>query len=360
MKILRRHYQPSELYLLRKPLGKIFLSPRKIYNFLLIKISSLLKLERSLGLPSNLHIEPTANCNYRCVKCARLSESYRDDGPDQSQKNLSLARFQRIMDDIGDILMTLRLWHFGEPLLNEDLPEMIRYAKRKKIFVVVSSNLSLLTEKTAVDLVDAGLDYLIVSFDSPDRRTYEQLHGEDAFDSVLKNIDLLVQTKRVKNSKLPLIELQLVIMKDNEKEIGRMVSMGEQLGVDRTIFLKLDPTFIECEKLGNFTSESDLLPDKEENALDLDIINKIGFCRNPWEEALIRYSGLVLPCVQDVGQGYKMGRLFEGGSYKTFKTIWNDAPYRRFRKLIATDPNLVDICIGCDRRDNNSIEQETP
>ncbi|MFH1305341.1 MAG: SPASM domain-containing protein, partial [Candidatus Omnitrophota bacterium] len=72
----------------------------------------------------------------------------------------------------------------------------------------------------------------------------------------------------------------------------------------------------------------------------------------PWEEAIVRYSGIVIPCSMDIQQAHKMGKLFNGAT-GNFRSVWNNAQYRHFREQIADNINDVDICVNCTKRDNN-------
>lgn len=358
IKILRRRYSLLELRILIKSIAKLIFSPQKVLNFLLVKISLFLKMENCLGLPFNINIEPTANCNYKCVKCERFSDSYRDDGQMFEDKSLPFEHYRKILDDIGNILLSVRLWHFGEPLLNRNIIRMIEYAKKKNIIVAISSNLSLLSCQGAKDLVRSGLDYLVVSFDGATAKTYSRYHGMDYFDRVVENIKTLVSVKSKLKSLTPFIELQFIVMRDNEAEIALLKKLSTSLGVNKVTYLKLDKDKIN---LGNFKLSSfvDLLPKNKDFILDKDAIQKISLCHIPWEGALIRYSGVVLPCVEDTGQSYSMGRVFHNERYGGFKQIWKSDAYRAFRRNIIDNINDIQICARCAQRDNN-IEDQIP
>lgn len=357
IRILRRKYKLKELFILKWSFLKILLSPRKIINFLLVKISLTFKLRRSLGLPFNILIEPTGDCNYECIKCARFSNLYADDGPTDEGKSLSFDQFSRIIDEIGDALLTLRLWHYGEPFLNRDLYRMIEYAKRKNIIVALSSNLSMLNEGASEKLVESGLDYLIVAMDGASDASYALYHGKKSFETVMRNLDALVRTKRKLKSSLPLIEIQFIVMKKNEGEVAKIKNIARDLGVDKLTYIRLDATYLNFERFKSFRSEEDVLPRNKQFRLNVEAIKRIDFCRIPWEETLIRYSGLVLPCAADYGQRYQMGRLFQVNKYVGFKKIWNSKQYRIFRQEIRDNLNTVDTCCRCTKRDNTGINQ---
>ncbi|MHB8155483.1 MAG: radical SAM protein [Candidatus Omnitrophota bacterium] len=356
IKILRRGYTILELRILSKSILRLFLSPKKIGNFLLVKISIFFRMKNCLGLPFNINIEPTGSCNYECVKCERFSDIYKDDGQLFKDKHMPFEYYCKIIDDIGDILLSVRLWNFGEPLLHKDIFRMIAYAKKKKIVVAVSSNLSLLTIRGANELVSSGLDYLVVSFDGGSPETYRLYHGVAYFEKVLENIKVLVAARKKFKSLAPFIELQFIVMKENEKEITKVKKLLEELGADKVTFLRLDDEKINFRRF-KLTNRDDILPKNSAYVLNRSAIRKINFCNNPWEGALIRYSGLVLPCVEDIEQAHAMGRVFYDGKYLGFKRIWKSDNYCNFRQEIRESINEIKICRNCAQRDNNIQDQ---
>lgn len=314
-------------------------------------------MKKCLGLPINILIEPTGSCNYQCLKCERFSDIYKDDGDVFKGKNMPLEHYRQIIDDIGDTLLTLRLWHYGEPFLNADIFDMIKYAKKKNIIVGISSNLSLLTEEGAKELIQSGLDYLVISFDGASSQTYNLYHGRDYFNKVVGNIRTLIKLKESLKSSLPFVELQFIVMKENEKEMEKVKDLAGELGVDKLTFLKLDKANINFTKFKDFYSDKDILPINEEFCLNEQEMKRISFCRIPWEETLIRYSGAILPCAVDLGQKHEIGNLFQQNTYFGFRRLWNSDKYWNFRRQIVNNINEIDICSGCAKRDNYSKNQ---
>lgn len=357
MQLLRRTYTFLELSILKKSLFKLLFNPKKIFNFILVKISGLLKLNKCLGLPVNILIDPSGECNYRCVKCARFSDNFRDDGLVLTHKHMPFDHFCRIIDEIGDTLLTLRLWRYGEPLLNRDIYRMIKYAKRKNILVSISSSLSALSKKRAEDLIKSGLDYLVISFDGASEETYQLYHGRPCFNQAVNNIKILVSLKKELKSVLPFIDLQFIVMKENEKEMEKIKQLAYEMGVNKLSFFKLDVLDVNFNAFDNFTSQTDILPPSKELTINAAETKRINYCKIPWEETLICYSGLVLPCTPDYGQENKIGRVFENGSYTGFKKLWNNKEYRNLRQRIKNDIDSINCCNICTKR-NNTVKQQ--
>jgi len=357
MKVLRRDYAFAELYVFRKSILGILTNYRKLVNFILVRISSILKLDKNLGMPVNVLIEPTGECNYSCIKCEKFTDQYRDDGLMFGTKSMPFDSYCRIIDELADGLVTLRLWHYGEPLINKNIVSMVKYAKGKGIFVVISSNLSLLDESTAEGFIKSGLDYLIVSFDGASEYTYKRHHGKNFFNTVVRNIETLVRIKRELGSEIPFIELQFIVMKENEAEINEISSLAKKMGVNRLAYQKIQADRLDVSKIKDFSSIEEIMPSNKNYIFSSYDKNRIKFCRIPWEETVIRYSGLVIPCAVDIGQLHAMGRLFSEGFHANFRSIWNNQNYRDFRKKIAKGLETLPNCAFCEKRNNNCNDQ---
>ncbi|MCK4590676.1 MAG: radical SAM protein, partial [Candidatus Latescibacteria bacterium] len=140
-------------------------SPRQLINFVKVGLSYFLSAlsGRSLiwGYPFILMAEPTNLCNLRCPLC-----------PFASQRTvlptgkMSVAGLKRVLAQMRGQIKFLQLWNRGEPFMNEGLVEMISEAKKRRIFVQISTNGHFLTSpQVAEAIVESGLDELIVSVD---------------------------------------------------------------------------------------------------------------------------------------------------------------------------------------------------
>lgn len=357
MKILRRDYTFRDLYFFRKSIFIFLSSPRKIFNFLLVKISLFLRLKKCLGSPIHLVIEPTARCNYKCLKCRRFSDEYKDEGFIFKDKDMPFDFYKYILDDIGKTLLTLRLWHYGEPLMCNDIFRMIKYAKKKGVVVVLSSNLFFLNERNAKKLIQSGLDYLIVSFDGASEYTYNLHHGRNYFNKVVKNIHNLIELKKSQGLFFPFVELQFVVTRENQEELEKVKTLSNKLGVDRLVYQKIYVNKGVFSESKGFIADNNILPENKHFWIDMQKVKAINFCSVPWEEALIRYSGLVLPCCEDLSYSQKFGMLFLGRRYLSFGELWNGSLYRNFRHKVASSIDKIGVCCSCHKRNNSSISE---
>src|SRR5258708_2157785 len=102
-------------------------------------------------LPRSIYIEPTSRCNEFCQQCPRTLLAREDD------RDLSFDNFRYIVDQFP-VLERVVLHGLGEPLLNKELPRMIRYLKDRGTYVLFNSNGISLTAKKGQELIDARLE----------------------------------------------------------------------------------------------------------------------------------------------------------------------------------------------------------
>ncbi|MEJ7682935.1 MAG: radical SAM protein [Segetibacter sp.] len=96
------------------------------------------------GYPVSVSIEPTTSCNLRCPECpSGLRAFTRPTGM------LKKDFFRRTIDNIYKELTYLIFYFQGEPYLNPDFLEMVKYASDKGIYTATSTNAHYLTDANA-------------------------------------------------------------------------------------------------------------------------------------------------------------------------------------------------------------------
>src|SRR5947209_6243393 len=185
---------------------------------------SMLSEASLVSLPRSIYIEPTSRCNELCQQCPRTLLSREDD------RDLSFDNFRFIVDQFP-ILERVVLHGLGEPLLNNELPRMIRYLKARGTYVLFNSNGILLNAKRGQELIDAGLDEFRLSMDGATRETYAHVRGVDAFDKIWRNIRAFVRMQKEQNASKPAISLWFTAMRENLHELPGLVELAFEHGI---------------------------------------------------------------------------------------------------------------------------------
>ena len=130
--------------------------------------------------------ELTRNCNLNCVHCRASATK----GPYDDE--LSLPECKRIMDDIRSFADPTIILTGGEPLLREDIFEIIDYGTGIGLRMVIAINGTLLDREKALKLKELGIKRVSMSLDGVDRNAHDSFRGvEGSFDAVMKGAGVL-------------------------------------------------------------------------------------------------------------------------------------------------------------------------
>jgi len=317
--------------------GLRFLSLRKLINLLLVELQILCKRSRVYGYPPRISIETGNICNLRCPLCPT---GQRD--PDVKRGFITLDNFKRVIDEFSSYLILLRLYNWGEPLLNKDLLSMIHYAVQKGISTTISTNLAImLNPEDARELLEAGLTKIFVSCDGASPETYEKYHVGGNFVLVTNNIKLLVREKQKLSHCYTRIIWLFHVFRHNEHEIDMVRMMAEKMGVELRINKMRTDMGKEIFEMASISIERDgqwIPEDPKYCAFDMEcqkVKKQKSFCDLPWKETVINWEGSVLPCCAVFEEKYSYGGAFK----KRFKDIWNDKKYIAARKELLGEEN---------------------
>lgn len=319
----------------------IFSRPAKQFNAWCLMLSYYLKLPKVWGKPIRLMIEPANICNLRCPTCPVGNGSIK-----KNKHLMTFNEFKKIVDEVGPYLYHITLWNWGEPFLNMDLSKMIKYAHSKGIFVVTSTNGHFFNDKVAADLIDSGLDELIIAVDGLSQETLSQYRIGANLASVIAGIKKITKMKKDLKKNKPIIELQFIVMKHNEHELIKLNDFGRELAVDKVI-AKSFGSHLDITKLKEFEPENKNHSRYKKN------INKKNICQNVWLGININSDGNVVPCCYDPFETNLIGNVWQDGG---INLIWNSDKMINFRQKIIKNKNSIKICQNCDF--NNDISRK--
>ncbi len=323
--------------------------------------------------PRVVFIEVTNRCNLLCETCPRTFFTR------EPLKSLSFKEFVEIAEQFPKMQRAV-LHGIGEPLLNRELPQMIRYLKDRDVEVLFNSNGTLLTPKWQEDLIHSGLDQFRCSIDGAEDATYAKIRGADLLYKIKEGLAGLVATKARLHASKPDISIWCVATQENLPEMPDLVRLSAQLGVpevylqrmvyfaqesgdqygmatdDFAVFGKhnqLQSEIIaECEELSatlgvSFRASGARDPRNSLAAARNEDFRPWTACMRPWTTAYITANGNCLPCcispfATNDYDSLILGNLFD----KPFSTVWNDSAYRTFRSDFFSDqPHKA--CASC-------------
>ena len=287
------------------------------------------------GKPLWLVLELTYRCPLKCPWCSNPVDYGRCHG-----EELSTAEWKRVLRE-GRELGALQLgFTGGEPMLRDDLEELVGEASRLGYYTNLITSGVGLTEARLVALKAAGLNQIQLSIQSSDRALTDSLVGAKVFDVKLK------VAKLIKAHGFPMV-LNVPVFRHNADQTAEILAMAEDIGVDYLEFANIQyynwamlnrdellPTRAQLERaervvqaarerLGQRMTIYFVIPDYFEE--------RPKACMNGWGaiHLTIAPDGAALPCQE--------ARLIDGLEFPSVREqslawLWNESPtFRKFR-----------------------------
>jgi MoaA/NifB/PqqE/SkfB family radical SAM enzyme len=311
-------------------------------------------------LPRSIYIEPTSRCNELCQQCPRTLLSREGD------RDLSFDNFRFIVDQFP-ILERVVLHGLGEPLLNKELPRMIRYLKTRGSYVLFNSNGILLNAKRGQELIDAELDEYRLSMDGATRETYAQVRGVDAFDKIWRNVRAFIAMQQEQQASKPAVSLWFTAMKKNLHELPDIIDLAYEHGIreihlqrlvffeqglahsKQALFRRSTREELElvrrceelCKRLGIAFSAAGSATPVESLIRDFGDRPWSG-CQRPYTLTYITSSGNVLSCCfapfgHKSALEYQEERVLGNVFQESIESIWRGDRYEAFRRDFESD-----------------------
>jgi radical SAM protein with 4Fe4S-binding SPASM domain len=284
-------------------------------------------------IPLHLDIEATSHCNLKCSFCDRqiLVEK-------GMLGSMDMGLFRHIMDqfDENNRLWGVKFSYRGEPLINPNIPEMIRYAKQRGVLdIYFNTNAMLLTEDKCRAIIEAGLDRISFSIDGVDKQSYEAVRIGAYYDVVVKNIETLLRVRGELKSSIPKIRIQTVKLP----------------GIDSNAYVSKWAPYADEVAMLEYTDET-----KREKGIDVKWA-----CPQLWQRLTIEWDGSVFACNNDSTRGLYLGNAAERSIYD----CWHDERLMKIRELHSKGRSCeVEACDGCPwrtaqiRKNQNNISKE--
>ena len=170
-----------------------------------------------------LYIEPTTLCNLKCHTCIR--NIWENQGG-----HMGMEIFHALMEQIGEFPQLDRVVFigFGEPFMHPHILEMIGLVHQRNLDVTIITNGLLLDNSILREIVQLGVDRLVVSLDGVTPETYAGVRGA-SLAKVLDNIRSLNEIKSELGSLFPALGIEFVALESNITELDRMSELASRL-----------------------------------------------------------------------------------------------------------------------------------
>ena len=176
--------------------------------------------------PFWLLAELTYRCPLHCVFCSNPIDYARH------EQELDTATWKRVLAEARALGAVQLGFSGGEPLLRDDLEELVAHARKLGFYTNLITSGVGLTAARAQALKRAGLDHVQLSFQDSTRELNDFISSTRTFD--LKSRVAAI----IKDAGYPMV-LNCVMHRFNLPHVGRIIDMAERMGAD---FLELANT----------------------------------------------------------------------------------------------------------------------
>lgn len=251
----------------------------------------------------SLRISVTPHCNLRCFYCHR--EGY-NNSKDRSMTPEEIGEIVRAFLDFG--IRKIKI-SGGEPLLREDLPEILENISNPRIEEISLTTNGTLLERYAQVLKDAGLHRVNVSLDTLDPEKYRQITGYGDVNVVKAGIERAIEVG------LTPLKINYLVMKntledledlmDYCREVGAILQVIELMPLDKTLrryYVDITPIEKRIEEMADRVVKRRWMHNRRKYYIgDLEVefvkpMDNTEFCRH-CTRIRLTYDGYIKPCL---------------------------------------------------------------
>jgi len=280
-----------------------------------IQLENRIPLEPNLPLstPWVVFVDPSISCNIQCKFCYHSSNNIKG--------IMKWDLYKKIISDIKLFefhIKTLRLYAFGEPLLNPKFSDMVKYAKDEQIAETIdtTTNGSLFSPKLNLKIIEAGIDRINISVIGINAEQYKSFSNYSInFEKYVDNIAHLYHNR---NKCIIFIKINgdVISKEDQQKFLEIFTPISNGIGIEH---------IINCWQL----PELDNIKNKEVGVYGQPI-SHVEICPYILYAITIHSDGQVSACFLDWSKKLLIGDI----NQTNLVDIWNSYRINNLRKLM--------------------------
>jgi AdoMet-dependent heme synthase len=199
-------------------------------------------------VPLVMSYNVTRECNMKCSHC------YINATDKKHADELSTEEAKNVIDQIHKVSSPLLILSGGEPLLRQDIYELIEYGTKKGLKIGLGSNGYLIDDAVAKKLKAAGIATVSISIDSSIPAQHDEFRGvAGAWEKSVNACKALRQNGI-------LVQVNTTLTHDNYNQIDDIMTLAESIGVENFHLFFLVPT-------GRGVKLTDISPEKYEEMI---------------------------------------------------------------------------------------------
>jgi radical SAM protein with 4Fe4S-binding SPASM domain len=266
------------------------------------------------SFPKTVRIETTNHCQADCVFCPRSTIG-------RAKGIMKQDVFEAVVEQcVRGGVRLVHLHGYGEPLIDKQLPERIRFCKEAGIpRVKIFTNGDLLRGDMAQRLLDCGLDEIKISIDGSDSAEFDRLRIGLSHEKVLENVRAFRRMRDAAGSTKPVI-VAATCQTSNRAQTKVMLD-GVVDHID----------FTHIHNWGGALGDAD--PHRVRKP-----------CDRLWRTMTVLVNGDVALCCLDYSGKEVLGNVIQD----RMMDIWNNARYNELRQLHRESrQSEIPLCSNC-------------
>jgi heme b synthase len=174
--------------------------------------------EQVTYLPKLIAWEVTRSCNLSCVHCRASAEK----GPYPGE--LTLEQGKALLDDIASFANPVLILTGGDPLMREDIWEIVDHAVGLGLRAVMSPNGTLVTPEVARRMKEAGIPRISISIDFPTAELHDKFRGvPGAYEGAVRGVKTAIEAGVQ-------VQINTTVTRLNVDYLDDMLALSEELG----------------------------------------------------------------------------------------------------------------------------------
>lgn len=294
--------------------------------------------------PFSIEVDPSSRCNLKCNFCFRSDEeAVKNSGVKFG--NMDFELYKKIINDIKEFPVKpvkLRLSGYGEPFMNKNYHEMIKYAKDSNVaeFIETITNGTLLTSKINRQIVEAGLDRINISVEALSRKGYKEITGANInYDKFLSNIKDLYDNKGNTYIYIKIVDCGNFTEKDKTLFYNTFNNICDQMCIEK------------AAKVWDGTTANDNIKDTGIYGQEIPRYKLV--CPFIFSRMSVNYNGKVHLCCVDWQGKEIIGDVTKQSLYD----IWNGEKLRYIQMThLKGNRKCIDLCKNCTALSTSTID----
>lgn len=183
------------------------------------KVNRRFMKRRRIPPPRYVLWDSTRSCNLCCLHCGATDERY--------AQELSTAQIKGVIDQLAALGVSMFAATGGEPLLREDMADILAYASHRGIKTGLATNGFLIDDRLAKRLQRVGVYSILVSLDGP-REVHNDIRGHPAsFDRAVEALRHLLFCQ------IPLVAVATTVTRQNLGSLPKLRDLLMSIGIVR-------------------------------------------------------------------------------------------------------------------------------